>query len=156
MALSWKEGKEPISYYLVAYGTEPGKLQYGNPNIGGKGTTGYVVENLSGGQTYYFRVRAGNSCTPGDFSNEIAATPIGFSEEEPATGFKENVLGVKTEKEKPARHASAGVAGGDVKAAVISPTPPINSQTNPLFVTLATLLTLSAVSGGIFLKIRKF
>ncbi len=99
VALSWKEGSGPISYYLIAYGTEPGKLQYGNPNIGGKGTTSFVVENLSGWQTYYFKVRAGNGCTPGDYSNEISATPIGFSEEGQATGFKENVLGVSTVKE---------------------------------------------------------
>lgn len=96
VTLAWKEAEEPVSYYLIAYGTEPGKIQYGNPNIGGKGMTSFVVENLSGGQTYYFKVRAGNGCTPGDFSNELSATPIGFAEEGLATGFTENVLGTST------------------------------------------------------------
>lgn len=98
VALTWIQASDPVSYYLIAYGTKSGKPLYGNPNIGGKGITSFVVENLSGGVTYYFKIRAGNGCTPGDFSNEISATPIGFSEEGLATGFTNNVLGAKTEK----------------------------------------------------------
>lgn len=95
VALKWSEGQDPISYYLVAYGLTPGKLQYGNPNIGGKGTTSYTVQALSGGTTYYFRVRAGNGCMPGEFSNELSATPLGDYVESPGEGFKEGVLGTQ-------------------------------------------------------------
>lgn len=98
VTLTWSAAKDPVSYYLIAYGTESGKPLYGNPNIGGKGTTSFVVENLSGGVTYYFKVRAGNGCTPGNYSNEIAATPIGFAQEGLGSGFKENVLGASNKR----------------------------------------------------------
>jgi hypothetical protein len=71
-------------------------MLWGNPNIGGRGTKSFVVQNLSGGKTYYFKVRAGNGCQPGDFSNELSATPFGFSVQGQATGFERGVLGAKT------------------------------------------------------------
>ena len=58
----------------------------------------YVVNNLSGGITYYFRVRAGNGCNGGPYSNEISATPGGAVISGPAAGFTEGVLGVNTEQ----------------------------------------------------------
>lgn len=97
--LTWSEGSGPLTYYLVAYGTSPGTPLYGNPNIGGPGTTSYLVEGLSGGTTYYFQVRSGNGCATGDFSGQLQATPTGGFIAEPATGFEEEVLGVDTEEE---------------------------------------------------------
>jgi len=95
--LIWSEGAEPISYYLVAFGLTSSSITYGNPNIGGAGTTSYTVSNLSGGSTYYFKVRAGNGCMPGDYSNELSATPGGGFIEGPAAGFIPGVLGTTTE-----------------------------------------------------------
>ena len=85
----------PLTYYLITYGTNPGAQTYGNPNIGGKGTTGYTVSGLSGGIIYYFQVRAGNGCAPGDFSNEISATTLGvaIATEISAEGFTPGVKG---------------------------------------------------------------
>jgi len=97
VTLTWSAAADPISYYLVAYGTTPGSLQYGNPNIGGKGMTSFTVSNLSGGTRYYFRIRAGNGCMPGDYSNELGVTPSGGFVTGPAAGFAEGVLGVETE-----------------------------------------------------------
>lgn len=94
--LTWSEALDPVSYYLVVYGTSLGSLQFGNPNVGGKGTTSYTVLGLSGGMTYYFKVRAGNGCAPGDYSNELSATPIGVALGGPASGFIEGVLGKAT------------------------------------------------------------
>ena len=96
VTLNWTAATNPVSYYLVAYGTSPGVYTYGNPNVGGSGTTSYTVNNLSGGTTYYFVVRAGNGCTPGPFSNELSATPGGGIVIGPATGFTEGVLGDST------------------------------------------------------------
>ncbi|MDO8515024.1 MAG: fibronectin type III domain-containing protein [bacterium] len=91
VTLYWTEAADPVTYYLVSYGN------YGNPNVGGKGTTSYTVTHLSGGTTYTFKVRAGNGCKPGDYSNELSVTPGGvFIEEGPAEGFIPGVLGVAT------------------------------------------------------------
>lgn len=96
--LIWSEASTPVSYYLITYGTGTGLQQYGNPNVGSSGTTSYTVTGLSGGSTYYFRVRAGNGCKPGDFSNELSASPGGGFVTGPASGFAEGVLGVTTEE----------------------------------------------------------
>jgi hypothetical protein len=45
------------------------------------------VRGLSGGITYYFKIRAGNGCMPGDFSNELSATTRGGFISSPAEGF---------------------------------------------------------------------
>lgn len=73
ITLTWTEVGDPVSYYLVAYGTKSNEYIYGNPNVGGKGTTSYTVGSLNPGTTYYFIVRAGNGCHPGFFSNELSA-----------------------------------------------------------------------------------
>ena len=114
VTLTWSEAKDPVTYYLVAYGTSSGVVQYGNPNIGGKGTTSYTVQGLSGGKTYYFKVRAGNGCMPGDYSNELSAIPGGGFITGPATGFTEGILGVETEKgaeASPSPSPEGGVLG---------------------------------------------
>lgn len=73
ITLTWTDATDPVSYYLLSYGTAPGQYIYGNPNMGGQGTTSYTVGGLATGKTYYFVVRAGNGCTPGTFSNELSA-----------------------------------------------------------------------------------
>lgn len=77
VTLNWKEAGDPVSYYYIKYGTQPGKYIYGNINIGGKGTTTYTINGLSGGTTYYFVVGAGNGCKPGPYSSEVSGTPSG-------------------------------------------------------------------------------
>ncbi len=75
VTLTWIEAQDPVTHYVLAYGTAPDYLQYGNPNIGGKGTTTYTVRELTNNTKYYFRIRAVNDCKPGKFSNSISATP---------------------------------------------------------------------------------
>jgi len=83
-------------------------MLFGNPNIGNSETTEYTVKSLSGGKKYYFKVRAGNGCMPGDFSNEIMVNLKGEdildTQGGTGEGFTKNVLGVaetKTEEVKP-------------------------------------------------------
>lgn len=99
VSLSWEEPEGPLTYYLISYGLEPGTPLYGNPNIGQKGTRSFTIENLSGGTKYYFRIRSGNGCMPGDYSDEVLATPVGLKTVGEAVGFEENVLGEFTQKE---------------------------------------------------------
>lgn len=77
VTLTWTGASNPVTYYLIAYGEKSNLLQYGNPNVGDKNARSYKVRGLSGGQTYYFKIRAGNNCMPGEFSNEIKANVIG-------------------------------------------------------------------------------
>ncbi|MBI4029205.1 MAG: fibronectin type III domain-containing protein [Candidatus Blackburnbacteria bacterium] len=101
--LTWLLTAGPATYYLVAYGMQQGSPQYGNPDVGI--TTSYTVNGLSAG-TYYFRVRAGNGCAPGDYSNEVAVTIGGQQLTTPAQGFAAGVLGTKTSQE----NAKAGTS----------------------------------------------
>lgn len=114
VTLTWSPAPDPVTYYLVTYGTSPGAQTYGNPNVGGHGTSGYTINGLSGGTTYYFRVRAGNGCMPGSFSNELSANVAGGFIAGPAEGFVQGVLGAQTEQkesESPLITPTPGVKG---------------------------------------------
>ncbi|MFC1727572.1 tandem-95 repeat protein [Patescibacteria group bacterium] len=94
VTLTWSSAKDPVTYYLVAFGVKSEEMIYGNPNIGGKDTDSYTVKGLSSGATYYFKVRAGNNCMPGDFSNEVSTSVYGEKlENNIPEGFVEGVLG---------------------------------------------------------------
>lgn len=72
--LTWVDSANPVTNYLVSYGTATGKYIYGNPNVGGQGTTSYTVGSLGSGKTYYFVVAASNACGASGFSNEMSVT----------------------------------------------------------------------------------
>lgn len=95
--LNWSKAKDPVTYYLITYGLGPGLQNFGNANVGGADTTSFTIQGLSGGTTYYFKVRAGNGCAPGNFSNELSSTPPGRPVSTPAIGFAPGVLGAKTQ-----------------------------------------------------------
>ena len=78
ITLTWTEAADPVSYYLVAYGTQSKQYAYGNPNVGPKGTTSYTVGSLVNGTTYYFVISAQNGCAPGSYSNELSARAGGI------------------------------------------------------------------------------
>ncbi len=71
--LYFTDADGPIDSYFLEYGTASGVYQYGSQNIGGRGTRTYLVQGLTPNKTYYFRVRAGNGCATGQWSNELAA-----------------------------------------------------------------------------------
>lgn len=65
---------DPYDHYALEYGTSAGNYQWGATDIGGNGTRTYTVTSLNPNTTYYFRVRAGNDCATGEWSNELGAT----------------------------------------------------------------------------------
>ena len=96
VTLSWMSPALPYTYFLIAYSDssdEPPK--WGNPNVGN--VTSYIVSGLSSG-TYWFWLRAGNGCMPGDFIGPISPGAItGLLGAGPvASGFIPSVLGEKT------------------------------------------------------------
>jgi hypothetical protein len=155
VTLFWTAGSDPVSYYLVTYGTTAGAQTYGNPNVGGKGTTSYTVSGLSGGRTYFFKVRAGNGCTPGDFSNEVSAAPAGGFVTGQATGFIPGVLGTETQV-LPSPSPSPQTLGAEASP---SPTPQpgnaglINWILTHKKISLGVILVLAAV--GYFTSKKK-
>jgi len=89
VTLTWSKATNPVTKYLIAYGATSEAMQYGNPSVGGAGTTFYTVGSLSGGTRYYFKVKAINDCMPGDFSNVLSAVSTGAvtTTTGPAEGF---------------------------------------------------------------------
>ena len=71
-----------ISYYYIAYGFESWDERYGVSFNQGRydGVLNYAVNELAPNTNYYFKVRAGNGCATGSWSNWLAAkTEGGFA-----------------------------------------------------------------------------
>ena len=97
------DAQDPVNKYVLEYGTSSGTYQFSSVNIGGKGTKTYLVEGLSPNTTYYFRVRAGNGCATGPWSNEMSAKTksLATSTTEETEEAKELQPGAKEEISKP-------------------------------------------------------
>ncbi len=98
VTLFWTEPNDTFTYYLIAYSQEAHAATFANPNIGPPGTTSYTINNLDAGVKYFFKIKVGNGCATGSFSEIVSATPLGeatFST--PASGFlNSSVLGLST------------------------------------------------------------
>ncbi len=60
-----------LTYYYIAYGLSPGDERFGVsfPASPSKGVVSFTINDLNPNMTYYFKVRGGNSCAPGGWSN---------------------------------------------------------------------------------------
>jgi len=74
ITLNFSQGSGQLDHYVLEYGTQSGNYTFGADNIGGPEITSYTIKSLKPGQKYYFRVRAGNGCAVGPWSNELAVT----------------------------------------------------------------------------------
>lgn len=68
--INFYAAQKPVNYYYLQYGIEPHKYIYGANFIGDENSNEFVVSLLQPGATYYFQLRAGNGCMPGDWGNE--------------------------------------------------------------------------------------
>ncbi len=60
-----------VSYYYVAFGHSQDNIRFGGffPSEKNKGVVIYKIDHLVPNTEYFFTVRAGNGCTPGEWSN---------------------------------------------------------------------------------------
>jgi len=65
----------PVDKYYIAYGTDANQLEYGAEYNQGysSGVLSYTVSSLVPKTTYYFQVRGGHGCMPGDWSKVLIA-----------------------------------------------------------------------------------
>lgn len=76
VALSWEKAQDPVTYYMIQYGTQSGKYEFNNPNAGGKETTEYIINGLDSEKQYFFTVTAGNGCAVGLQSNQLTVITL--------------------------------------------------------------------------------
>lgn len=78
--LYFTEADNPVNKYVLEYGTKSGDYPYGVQDMGInlRGQMTFLVKSLSSNTTYYFRVRGGNGCATGTWSNEISAKTKGI------------------------------------------------------------------------------
>lgn len=72
--------------YFISYGFKPGEERFGVEFNQGHydGVLSYIINFLSPNTTYYFKIRAGNNCMPGDWSNQMKATTQKISLRKPS------------------------------------------------------------------------
>ncbi|EKE05611.1 MAG: hypothetical protein ACD_19C00188G0001 [uncultured bacterium] len=61
----------PINHFVLEYGTKSGEYKYSVDNID-KNSKEFLVGGLAPNITYYFRIRTGNGCAVGAWSNEMS------------------------------------------------------------------------------------
>lgn len=71
--LYFSPGDKPFNHYSLAFGTKSGIYEYGIPIFGGEQSRTVLVDNLHAQTSYYFKVRTGNDCATGPWSNEKSA-----------------------------------------------------------------------------------
>lgn len=84
--------------YYISFGLKPEDMQFGTEVVSNSsGVMSYTIDHLSPRSTYYVRVRAGNGCATGEWSNEMKFT----------TATKGSTSGRSFYKNFPARVISA-------------------------------------------------
>ena len=97
VALGWEKAQNPVTYYMIQYGTESGRYEFNNPNAGGKETTEYIINGLDSEKQYFFTVVAGNGCAVGLQSNQLTTATLKDVQISPTIINKSpNVLGAAT------------------------------------------------------------
>ncbi len=71
ITLYFTDSGDPYDHYALTYGLQPSNYSFGSDHIGEHGLRTYTVGSLTPNTMYYFKVRAGNSCAAGGWSNEF-------------------------------------------------------------------------------------
>ncbi len=75
IVLYFTKASDPVDTYALLYGPSEDKERYGAPQLAVPldSQMTYTVTNLQPNTTYYFKVRGGNGCRTGSWSNELSA-----------------------------------------------------------------------------------
>lgn len=88
--LYFTDAQKPYDHYALLFGPSSGNFPWGATSIGPPGTRTYLVKSLTPNTTYYFKVRGGNGCAAGSWSNELSGkTGPPVKQEEPKKEEKE-------------------------------------------------------------------
>ena len=144
VTLSWTPPAPPYTYFLIAYSDDPSwPPKWGNPDVGNVNT--FTVSGLGSG-TYWFWLRAGNGCMPGDFTGPITPGAITGVAGAPAVapGFLPGVLGEAT----PSGELGPALATEEGEVAGI--------ETKPRNWWILILIGLAGIGGGFVFYFRFF
>lgn len=72
--LVWSDTSTLLDYYALEFGYKSGVYNFGAHNIGGKDLRQFTIQYLNPSTTYYVRVRNGNGCAVGKWSDEKKIT----------------------------------------------------------------------------------
>lgn len=69
--LFFTPASDPVNKYNISYGEKENNLIFGveYSQDSSNGVLSYTINSLSPNTTYYFKIRGGNGCMPGDWSN---------------------------------------------------------------------------------------
>jgi hypothetical protein len=70
--LSYQDTSTSVTDYTVEYGTQPDSFDQSALKVGGKNDRSVTIGALVPNTMYYFRVRAGNECAVGKWSNTLS------------------------------------------------------------------------------------
>ncbi|MGI8690387.1 MAG: fibronectin type III domain-containing protein [Thermomicrobiales bacterium] len=112
--LYFTDASGSYDHYALTYGFSSGSDQFGADNIGGRGMRTYRVTALAPNTTYVFKVRAGNGCAPGSWSNELSVTTKSLVSRDDLRLSQQGIAtGKKASNQTPACAAVYTVRSGD-------------------------------------------
>ena len=78
--LSFTASDDPVDKYVLEYGKKSGEYIYGVLDMGvnSRSNMTFLVGSLSPNTSYNFRIRGGNGCATGEWSNEISTKTKGL------------------------------------------------------------------------------
>jgi hypothetical protein len=115
--LYFTKASNPVDRYALQFGTKSSEYEFGADSLAvslGEQMS-YVVKNLQPNTTYYFRIRGGNGCMPGSWSNEVSAKTEGKTSLDTLqfTKIKLETITQETSKNSAENQASSSVENRD-------------------------------------------
>lgn len=118
--LSYQDTSSSVTDYTVEYGTKPDTFDQSGIKIGGKNDRSVTIGSLIPNTVYYFRIRAGNDCAVGNWSNTLSVKTT-------STGLISKLLDI-TQSEKISEVTPTPTPSESKPSTSITPTPSPNES----------------------------